>query len=148
VAGAGLRAPKVWMSVLTTIRNRGARQGTMDDAVEASAERVRDHLRRPLAGNRNLLMRTAGNTVSETVPCEGPRRLSRPVAAVLRVSPVSGPCGDVTGTPVASGELISTTIADGYDHRPCPAHSTLAGTIDEGRDCGIASLHRDETECA
>ncbi len=36
----------------------------MDDAVEASAQR----LRRPLASSRNLLMRTAGNTVSETVP--------------------------------------------------------------------------------
>ena len=38
--------------------------------VEACAQRVRvrDHLRRPLAGSRNLLMKTAGNTVSETVP--------------------------------------------------------------------------------
>jgi len=45
-----------------------ARQGTMDHAVEASAQRVRHHLRRPLAGSRNLLMKTAGNTVSETVP--------------------------------------------------------------------------------
>lgn len=30
--------------------------------------RVRDHLRRPVPGSRNLLMNTAGNTVSETVP--------------------------------------------------------------------------------
>ena len=40
-------------------------QGTMDDAVEASAERVRNHLRRPIPGSRNLLMNTAGNTVNE-----------------------------------------------------------------------------------
>jgi NAD(P)H-hydrate repair Nnr-like enzyme with NAD(P)H-hydrate epimerase domain len=42
----------------------------MDNTVEASAERVRDHLRRPLAGSRDLLMETAGNTVTETVPDE------------------------------------------------------------------------------
>ena len=44
------------------------RQDTMDDEVEASAQRLRDHLRRPLAGSRDLLMETAGNTVGETVP--------------------------------------------------------------------------------
>ncbi len=42
--------------------------GTMDHAVEASAQRVRDHLRRPIPGRRNLLMNTAGNTVSEIDP--------------------------------------------------------------------------------
>jgi hypothetical protein len=40
----------------------------MDDAVEASAERVRNHLRRPIPGSRNLLMNTAGNTVNEIAP--------------------------------------------------------------------------------
>jgi hypothetical protein len=45
-----------------------ARTGTMDDAVEASSQRVRSHLRRPLTGSRNLLMQTAGNTVTETHP--------------------------------------------------------------------------------
>ena len=37
----------------------------MDDAVEAGAQRVRDHLRRPIPGSRDLLMNTAGNTVNE-----------------------------------------------------------------------------------
>ena len=36
----------------------GHRPGTMDHAVEASTERVRDHLRRPIPGRRNLLMKT------------------------------------------------------------------------------------------
>ena len=44
------------------------RPGTMDHAVEASAERVRDHLRRPFPGPRRLLMETTGNTVNEIDP--------------------------------------------------------------------------------
>ena len=40
----------------------------MDHAVQASAQRVRDHLRRPVPGSRNLLTNTAGNTVSEIDP--------------------------------------------------------------------------------
>jgi transposase-like protein len=34
-------------------------------AHKASTQCVRDHLRRPIPGRRNLLMETAGNTVSE-----------------------------------------------------------------------------------
>jgi hypothetical protein len=52
-------------------------KSTMDDAVEASAQRVRDHLRRPLPGGRNLLMKTAGNTVSETEPAIAKRARAR-----------------------------------------------------------------------
>ena len=38
------------------------RPGKVDDALEASPERVRDHLRRPLPGPRDLYAKTAGNT--------------------------------------------------------------------------------------
>jgi hypothetical protein len=40
----------------------------MDGALEASSQRVRRHLRRPLASSRNLLMKTARNTVAVTDP--------------------------------------------------------------------------------
>jgi hypothetical protein len=33
------------------------RQGTMDDAVEASAQRIRDRFRRPIPGSRTLVMK-------------------------------------------------------------------------------------------
>ena len=46
----------------------GPGQATMDDALEASPQRVRHHLRRPVPGRRDLLTKTAGNTVSETDP--------------------------------------------------------------------------------
>jgi len=42
----------------------------MDDEVQASAQRIRCHLRRPLAGSRDLLMETAGNTLGETAPAD------------------------------------------------------------------------------
>ena len=45
-----------------------ARQARWAHALEAGAQRVRDHLRRPLPGRRDLLTKNAGNTVSETVP--------------------------------------------------------------------------------
>ena len=69
-AGISLRAGRDECLYLVTRsltpHRRG--QGTMDDAVEASAQRVRHHLRRPFPGGRNLLMKTAGNTGSEIVP--------------------------------------------------------------------------------
>ena len=47
------------------------RKSTMDHALETSSQRIRHHLRRPLAGSRDVLMKTAGNTVSETDPLRG-----------------------------------------------------------------------------
>jgi hypothetical protein len=61
----------------------------MDDALETSTERVRHHLRRPLAGSRNLLMKTAGNTVVVTDPrgvC-GPHAASSTHPPVVTVAP-------------------------------------------------------------
>jgi hypothetical protein len=40
----------------------------MGDAVEASTERILDHLRGPLPGRGDLLTEDAGNTVSEIDP--------------------------------------------------------------------------------
>jgi len=51
------QAMKCLYLVTRSPRPRRARQGMMDHAVEASAQRVRHHLRRPLAGSRNLLMK-------------------------------------------------------------------------------------------
>jgi hypothetical protein len=50
-------------------------QGTMDGAGEASAQRVRDHLRRPIPGSRDVPMETAGNTLSEIARPPGGERL-------------------------------------------------------------------------
>jgi putative transposase len=46
----------------------GPGRARIDDAVEASAQRVRDHLQQPIPERRNLLMETAGNTASEIDP--------------------------------------------------------------------------------
>ncbi len=44
--------------------------GTMDHEVEGGAERVRRHLHRPLAGSRNLLMKTVGKHRSRYSPAK------------------------------------------------------------------------------
>ncbi len=46
------------------------RAGTMDDAVEARAQCVRDHLRRPIPGSRDLLMTNARNTLVGIDPAQ------------------------------------------------------------------------------
>jgi hypothetical protein len=42
----------------------------MDDTMEARIERVRHHLRRPLAGRRQPIMKTASYTLNEIVPIQ------------------------------------------------------------------------------
>jgi hypothetical protein len=66
----------------------------MGDAVEASAQRIRDHLRRPLPGSRDLLMETAGNTVSATDPPAQELRRFATTSGIMRVD------GKVTSRPV------------------------------------------------
>src|SRR5690348_2805914 len=44
------------------------RPEAVDDALETSTERLRDHLRRPHAGKRNHLTEHATYTVNRTVP--------------------------------------------------------------------------------
>jgi hypothetical protein len=61
----GVEVPRPGYPITGPHRRRAT---TMEDAVEASAQRVRDHLQRPLPGGRNLLMETAGNTVREIDP--------------------------------------------------------------------------------
>jgi hypothetical protein len=46
----------------------------MDRTVEATTQRVRHHLRRTLAGT-NLLIKNAGNTVSDTAPIWAGRQI-------------------------------------------------------------------------
>jgi hypothetical protein len=45
-----------------------ARTGTMGHPVEASTERILDHLREPFPGRGDLLTEHAGNTISEIDP--------------------------------------------------------------------------------
>ena len=61
-------AMKCLYLVTRSLDPTGKGQARWTDEVETSAERVRHHLRRPLAGSRNLLMKTAGNTVPVTDP--------------------------------------------------------------------------------
>jgi putative transposase len=85
-------------------------QGTMDDAVETSAQRVRDHLRRPIPGSRNLLMETAGTTVNEIVPPNWGRGGGRDISLARWLRP--GRLGRLAGF---SGMRVCCTTA-GYRH--------------------------------
>lgn len=63
--GAAPPRPCIWCARRVC---RQTRSGLDLPTASASFERVRDHLRRPLPGGRDLLMETAGNTVNAIDP--------------------------------------------------------------------------------
>ena len=64
-------------------RSQGPRAGTMGHPMEARAERVRHHLRRPHARGRDPLNRNASYTGNRTDPYTTRRDLTRVVLAVM-----------------------------------------------------------------
>ncbi len=85
----------------------------MDDALEASIERVRHHLRRPLAGSRNLLMKNAGNTIPVTDPIPDLPRPPDPHVVVPR-RPL--PCGHATVSSRNTDLIIAAGLVDQGSH--------------------------------
>jgi hypothetical protein len=68
LGGRGIEMP---ISGIAFTGPRRARSGTMDHTVESRAQRVRDHLRRPLTRSRNLLMKeNRRNTLHEIDPLQ------------------------------------------------------------------------------
>src|SRR5215212_6267114 len=86
-------------------------------AHETSPQRLRHHLRRPLAGSRNLLMKTAGNTVPVTDPALAT------LLADLRRSPSVG------GWEVSQGALISTRTLPEISEFAAIANASLTSSI-------------------
>lgn len=113
----------------------GCRQGTMDDAVETCPECVRDHLRRSIPGSRNLLLKTAGNTVNEIVPAS----LSVDAAIVggCGVEPAfAGPRED---TLLGVAELVADLAQAQVGLHQEPVGDLAAGLIDQFGEGGVLS---------
>jgi hypothetical protein len=74
----------------------------MGDALEASAERVLDHLRRPIPGRGDLLTDDAGNTVSEIDPQATPQ----PTEGQAEENPGRRSCGETPAAPQLSDTCL------------------------------------------
>ena len=85
----------------------------MDNAVETCPKCVRNHLRRPIPGSRNLLMENAGNTVNDIVPLfHGVRNLSAVVPRPSRVAVPMVPL--ICGVAVAAGAGFAVWRVGGW----------------------------------
>ena len=110
-----------------------SRTGTMDSALEASPQRVRHHLRRPLAGSRNLLVKTAENTHNETVPVAG-KRCREFVGSVCivrqRVAP-SSLMSSATKPPACGSTRMLTGLSDARASASNLSDTSLSSALNE-----------------
>ena len=72
----------------------------MDNAPEASSQRIRYHLRRPIPERCELINENARNTVNEIVPAATSGSVLRKILPVGRYGGLFGPNGEISITKV------------------------------------------------